>query len=134
MPLRKMISVAPGETILEHPLIRTLIELGHFDAADTEIKTFRSDFKIYAPTTRYLINLATARAVRAKGLMEEDRVVLIRKAEEIAIEASRKYKNVKGVLVAYCEVGIDPEAHSIFTCIRRRYSAVKKRRGADRRC
>ena len=39
--------------------------------------------------------------------MEEDRVVLIRKAEEIAIEASRKYKNVKGVLVAYCEVGIE---------------------------
>ena len=105
--LRKMISVAPGERVPRHRLIRNLIELGHFDAADTEIKTFRSDFKIDAPTTRYLINLATARAVRAKGLMEEDRVVLIRKAEEIAIEASRKYKNVKGVLVAYCEVGIE---------------------------
>jgi hypothetical protein len=105
--LRKMISVAPGERVPRHRLIRNLIELGQFDAADTEIKVFRSDFKIDAPTTRYRINLATARAVRAKGLMHEDRVVLIGKAEEIAADAARKYKNVKGVLGAYCEVGIE---------------------------
>jgi len=105
--LRKMISVAPGERVPRHRLIRNLIELGHFDAADTEIKAFRSDFKIDAPTTRYRINLATARAIRSKGLMHEDRVVLINKAEELAVDAARKYKSIKGILAAYCEVGIE---------------------------
>jgi hypothetical protein len=105
--LRKMISVAPGEKVPRHRLIRNLIELGHFDSAETEIKTFKVDFKIDAPTTRYLINLATARAVRAKGLMKEDRIVLLQKAEQAALVAARKYRNVKGVLGAYCEVGIE---------------------------
>lgn len=105
--LRKMISVAPGEKVPRHRLIRNLIELGQFDAADTEIKTFRADFRIDAPTTRYLINLATARATRTKGIMEEDRIVLLSKAEQMAAAAARKYKNVRGVLGAYCEVGIE---------------------------
>ena len=105
--LRKLISTAPGERVPRHRLIRNLIELGHFDAADTEIKVFRADFKVDAPTTRYRINLATARAIRVKGLMHEDRVALIGKAEEIGADAVRRFKNVKGVLGAYCEVGVE---------------------------
>ncbi|WP_207412353.1 SIR2 family protein [Methylobacterium sp. SD274] len=105
--LRKMISVAPGERVPRHRLIRNLIEMGHFDAAETEIKTFRSDFRIDAPTTRYRIKLATARAVRSKGLMQEDRIALIGKAEAIAVEAAKRYKSQKSVLGAYCEVGIE---------------------------
>lgn len=105
--LRKMISVAPGEKVPRHRLIRNLIEIGQFDAADTEIKAFGSDFGIDAPTARYRINLATARAVRSKGLMHEDRVVLLQKAEELAVSAVRRYKNLKGVLSSYCEVGIE---------------------------
>jgi SIR2-like domain/ATPase family associated with various cellular activities (AAA) len=105
--LRKMISIAPGEKVPRHRLIRNLIELGQFDAADTEIKAFRSDFKIDAPTTRYRIKLAMARAIRSKGLLQEDRIALLGKAEEFAEEAARRYKHIKGILVAYCEVGIE---------------------------
>jgi hypothetical protein len=105
--LRKMISIAPGERVPRHRLIRNLIELGEYDTADTEIKAFRTDFRIDAPTKRYQIKLATARAVRAKGLMLEDRITLIEKASEIAAEAAHRYNNNKGVLAAYCEVGIE---------------------------
>jgi len=105
--LRKMISIAPGERVPRHRLIRNLIDLGHFDTADTEIKAFSSDFKIDAPTSRYKISLATARAVRSKGLLNEDRIVLLQKAEKIAIEAARRFKSVKGVVGAYCELGIE---------------------------
>ncbi|CUU14767.1 hypothetical protein CDS [Bradyrhizobium sp.] len=105
--LRKMISIAPGERVPRHRLIRNLIDLGHFDTADTEIKTFSSDFRIDAPTSRYRISLATARAVRSKGLLKEDRIVLLQKAEKLAVEIARRFKNVRGVLGAYCELGIE---------------------------
>jgi hypothetical protein len=105
--LRKMISVAPGERVPRHRLITNLIELGHFDAADTEIKVFGADFRLDAPTTRYQITLATARAVRSKGLMQEDRIALLGKAGELGAAAAARFRDVKGVLAAYCEVGIE---------------------------
>ena len=105
--LRKMISTAPGERVPRHRLVRNLLELGHYDAAETEIKVFGHDFKMDAPTTRYRIDLAAARAVRGKGLMREDRIVLIKKAEEIAAQAARRFRTSKAVLGAYCEVGIE---------------------------
>ncbi|WP_296742653.1 SIR2 family protein [Mesorhizobium sp.] len=105
--LRKMISAAPGERVPRHRLIRNLIDLGHFDAADTEIKVFGSEFSLDAPTARYRISLAIARAVRSKRLMPEDRIALIGKAEEIAADAVARYRDVKGIIVAYCEVGIE---------------------------
>ncbi|MCJ2112906.1 SIR2 family protein [Methylobacterium sp. E-025] len=105
--LRKLISTAPGERVPRHRLIRNLIEQNDFDAADTEIKVFRSDFRMDAPTARYKINLSTARAVRTKGLMTEDRVALLDKAREIAASLADRHKNSTGVISAYCEVGIE---------------------------
>jgi hypothetical protein len=105
--LRKMISVAPGERVPRHRLIRNLIDLNEFDRADTEIKLFQKDFKLDGPATRYKINLATARATRSPGLLQEDRVVLIYKAHEIASAAASRFRMNKAILYAYCEVGIE---------------------------
>ncbi len=105
--LRKMISVAPSERVPRHRLIRNLIEADKFDPAETELRVFQSDFGLDGPTVRYKIVLATARAVRAPGLMDEDRVVLLEKAREIAIVAANRYKMNKGILTAYCDVGIE---------------------------
>jgi hypothetical protein len=105
--LRKMISAAPAERVPRHRLLRNLIEADKFDPAETELRIFQNDFGLDGPAVRYRIILATARAVRAPGLMNEDRVVLLEKAREIASAAASRYKMNKGILVAYCEVGLE---------------------------
>ncbi len=105
--LRKMISAAPAERVPRHRLLRNLIDLNKFDQAETELRIFQHDFKLDGPAVRYRIVLATARAVRSPGLMDEDRVVLLEKAREIASAAASRYSMHKGVLIAYCEVGIE---------------------------
>lgn len=105
--LRKMISAAPAERVPRHRLLRNLIEANKFDAADAELRIFQNDFGLDGPATRYKIILATARAVRTPGLMDEDRVVLLERAREIAAAAASRYQMNKGILIAYCEVGLE---------------------------
>jgi hypothetical protein len=104
--LRKMMSIAPRERVPRHRLIRNLIDLEQFDPADAEIRIFENDFKPEGPVTRYKINLATERAVRSRGLLHEDRLVLIDKASEMAASAVRRFRSNKAILTAYCEVGL----------------------------
>lgn len=47
--LRKMVSVAPRERVPRHRLLRNLIELGEYDAADTELRLFENDFRLDGP-------------------------------------------------------------------------------------
>jgi hypothetical protein len=105
--LRKMISVAPGERVPRHRLIRNLIALGEYDQAETELRLFEKDFKLDGPAARYKIDLAVARAIRSPGLMDEDRLVLLDKARQSASAAASKFGANKSVLTAYCEVGVE---------------------------
>lgn len=104
--LRKMLSIAPRERVPRHKLIRNLIDLGAYDVADTEVRLFENDFRLDGPAARYKIDLALARAVHSPGLMNEDRIVLLEKAAEIAYEATQRFRLNKQVLSSYCEVGV----------------------------
>ncbi|MEY9234084.1 hypothetical protein ABIF68_002531 [Bradyrhizobium japonicum] len=105
--LRMMLSVAPKERVPRHRLIRNLITLGEYDQAETEIRLFERDFRLDGPAARYKIDLAVARAVRSPGLMDEDRVVLLDRARELASASAQRFKLNKAVLTAYCEVGLE---------------------------
>jgi len=105
--LRKMLSAAPRERVPRHRLIRNLISLADYDAAEIEIKLFEKDFRLDGPAARYKIDLALARAVKSPGLMHEDRLVLLDKAREQAAAAAFKFKENKSVLTAYCEVALE---------------------------
>ena len=104
--LRKMMSVAPGERIPRHRLIRNLIEMGEFEKVETEIRIFEKDFGQDGPLARYKIMLLTARAAKSKGILNEDRIVILQKAQNLATQSISKYPNNKYLLAAYCEVGI----------------------------
>ncbi len=105
--LRKMMSVAPGERVPRHRLIRNLIEMGEFDKAETEMRIFDKDFGADGPVVRYKIMLLTARAVRTSGILKEDRVVILKNAQEIALLSIAKYQNNKHILTSYCDVGVE---------------------------
>jgi hypothetical protein len=99
-------SIAPGERIPRHRLIRNLISIGEFEKADTEIRIYEKDFKREAAVERYKIQLLIARATETKGLLKEDRMVILEQARELAAAASDRYEGNKYVLGAYCEVGV----------------------------
>jgi hypothetical protein len=105
--LRKMISIAPGERVPRHRLIRNLIDMGDFDQAQTEIRIFEKDFRSDGPVARYKIKLMVARAIRTPGLMQEDRVVILEQAREEAVVATRRYEYTPQVFGAYADVGFE---------------------------
>lgn len=104
--LRRVMSVAPGERVPRHRLIRNLISIGEFEKADTEIRIYEKDFKREAPVDRYKVLLLIARATETKGLLKEDRMVILEQARELAAAAADRYDGNKYVLGAYCEVGV----------------------------
>lgn len=105
--LAKMISVAPGERIPRHRLIRNLIDIDDFEGADAEIRVFKKDFREDGPVHRYRVLLLMARARNAAGILEEDRVAILKQASELALAGVRKFKDNKHLMYTYCEVGID---------------------------
>ncbi len=105
--LAKMISVAPGERVPRHRLIRNLIEMRQFEPAEAEIRLFAKDFREDAPIHRYRVRLALERAMHSPGILEEDRLVILDRARELSVSGLRKFPNNKNMLFAYCDVGIE---------------------------
>lgn len=104
--LRKMMSIAPGERVPRHRLIRNLIEMGEFEKADSEIRIFENDFGRDAPVSRYKVHVLVGRALNTEGILEEDRVVILQQAADMAAAAAHKHRDNKWVLTTYCEVGV----------------------------
>lgn len=105
--LRRLMSIAPGERVPRHRLIRNLIDMGEFEQAEAEIRIFEKDFGRESPVARYRILLMTARAVNTPGLMREDRLVILGQARELAVATAIRYDGNKYVLGVYCELGIE---------------------------
>ena len=105
--LRKMISIAPGERVPRHRLIRNLIDLEEFDQAEAEIRLFKNDLNQDGPLARYRINLKVARARSTPGLLTEDRRVMLQQAEKLAVSFVERYNHNRSVHSAYCEVGLE---------------------------
>ena len=100
--LRKMISVAPGERVPRHRLIKNLIALGKFDQAHTEIRIFEKDFGSDGPVARYSVNLMRARATETPGIMLEDRLVILEEARKLALNVIERFSLTPWVFGAYC--------------------------------
>lgn len=105
--LRKMISIVPGERVPRHRLIRYLIDVNQLEKAETEIRLFENDFGTEGPLERFKIILLLARAEKASGILDEDRMAILEMAREKAVKAIDRYKNNKNILKTYCDVGIE---------------------------
>ncbi|MEY9780556.1 SIR2 family protein [Sinorhizobium fredii] len=105
--LRKMISIAPGERVPRHRLIRNFIEDGAYEKADTEIRLFKNDFGSDGPVHRYRIKLLVARSKNTPKILEEDRIALLQRARALAEVGVERYPNNKNLLTSYADVGIE---------------------------
>ncbi len=105
--LRKMISVAPGERVPRHRLIRNMIEMGEFEMADGEIRIYEKDFRRDAPIARYRIKLLIGRAIHTQGILPEDRIAILNQAKIAALQSLSRIQNHRHLLAAYCDIGIE---------------------------
>lgn len=104
--LQKLISVAPGQRVPRHRLIANLIALGDISKAETEIRVFESDFKQDGPVSRYKVKILLQRALNSHGIMQEDRLVIVDKAIDIARRNVDRYFGNKYALTAFCDAGL----------------------------
>jgi len=105
--LRKMMSIAPGERVPRHRLIRNLIGQGYFEKGETEIRLFDKDFGSDGPVHRYKIKLMVERAVRTPNILEEDRIAILEQAYELAVQGVERYPGNKNILTSFAELGIE---------------------------
>ena len=105
--LQRMISIAPGERVPRHRLIRNLMDLEEFEKAETEIRMFEKGLRVDGPVYRYKVNLLLARAIHTKGILNEDRIARLNQAADMAAIGVKRYKDNKYMMRAYCEVGIE---------------------------
>jgi len=131
--LRTMMSIAPGERVPRHRLIRNLIDLGDFEKAESEIRIFEKDFRRDGPVVRYRILLMIARATQSPDLLHEDRVAILEQAREFAASANDQYETNKTVLGAYCELGVETfkltGSHSVYDDSMKRMKKAEARLG-----
>ena len=101
-----MISIAPGERVPRHRLIRNLIDKGDFEKAEGEIRIFEKDFGRDAPVTRYKLRILVGRAVETPGILTEDRVAILMQARDAALVAIGRMPENRLILSVYAEIGI----------------------------
>jgi hypothetical protein len=104
--LRQMMSIAPGERVPRYRLVRNLIDSEDFEQAETEIRLFEKDFGYDATITRYRVLLILSRS-RASGLLDEDRVVIIRRAIAQAMAAIDRHSLNWRMLDVYAEASLE---------------------------
>jgi len=105
--LRKMMSIAPGERVPRHRLIRNLIEIGAYEKADTEIRVFEGDFSLDGPAYRYKVDLHVARALNSPRILKEDRIEILEQGRQIALTGIARFQHNKAILSAYAELGLE---------------------------
>ncbi len=105
--LRKIISMVPNERIPRHRLIRNLVEIDDFENSEAEIKVYENDFGGKDPTIyRYRTKLKVERALKTKGIMDEDRNVILYKAVDELIIYISDFPNNRFLLKEMCILGV----------------------------
>jgi hypothetical protein len=109
---RKMIGIAPRERVPRHRLIASLIDRQELDQAGQEIRNVEDAIGLDPPAQRYKVRLALRRAELTVGLLEEDRVAMIKQAKTLALKGITTFPRDKYAYMAYGEVGVAWAEHS----------------------
>lgn len=104
--LRKLITLAPSERVPRHRLIHNLIDMGEFDIAEAEIKSFEKDLKADGPVLRYKVRLKLGLAKKMPGISDGDRAAIVLEGSAIAETAIRKFPDDKNMFRVHLDSGI----------------------------
>lgn len=101
---KRLISVAPGERIPWHRLIRELLEEGDLEQVEFAIRDAQDSVGADAPIDRYKVRLLIARSAKTRGISDADRLALMRKAYELAKRNTEIHALDKHSYTTLCDV------------------------------
>lgn len=101
-----LIAVAPAERIPWHRLVRELLDEGDFEGTEYAIRDAMEAVGKDAPIDRYRVRLLMMRAIKTSGIMEVDRLAMLRKAYELAIKNTDAHNWDKYSFVTLCDVAV----------------------------
>jgi hypothetical protein len=102
----RLVELAPGERIPRHRLIGKLLELGELDRAAHQIRRAEDAVGLDRPIHRYKVRLGIERARLTPGILDEDRLAILRSAEQLALNGVDRFSDDKFVYAAYADVGV----------------------------
>lgn len=88
---QRMIDVAPAERIPRHRLIRTLLHMNDLEGVDEALRDAAANVSPDPPLARYKVRLAVRRAELTPGILEEDRIAMLKEAFRIAQENAKRF-------------------------------------------
>lgn len=101
---RRLIALAPGERIPRHRIIAKYLRMGDLEAARQEIRVAEEEVNLDPPIGRYKVRVALQRAETARGVREEDRIVMFGDARSMALQNIRQFPADKYAYIVYGEV------------------------------
>ena len=104
---KRLIEIAPGERIPWHRLIRELLQEGNLEETEYTIRDAEDAAGADAPIARYKVRLLIVRARRTEGISESDRIALLRKAYELALNNIDRHKSDKYSYYTLCDVACE---------------------------
>ena len=104
---KRLIEIAPGERIPWHRLIRELLQEGNLEETEYTIRDAEDAAGADAPIARYRVRLLIVRARRTEGISESDRIALLRKAYELALNNIDRHKSDKYSYYTLCDVACE---------------------------
>lgn len=104
---RRLLDVAPGERIPWHRLIRELLDEGDLEQVEFALRDARSAVGSDAPIDRYSVKLLVERSKTIKGISQADRVALLRKAYDVALQNTDKHRYNQTTFYTLCDVALE---------------------------
>jgi hypothetical protein len=104
--LKKMIIMLPGERTPRRRLIRKFLDIGELDSADQEIQVATEEIGKDSVIDRYRVGLALQRAEATPGIMDEDRLAMLKSAQTLALQCATENSNDRYNYRILCEVAV----------------------------
>jgi len=103
----KLTSLAPGERIPWHRLIRELLNEDDYETTEYVIRDAEAAVGVDAPIARFKIRLIVARAKHTKGISRPDRLAMLRHAYEQASRNAEFDRFDKYSFSVLCDVAVE---------------------------
>ena len=104
---RRLLEITPGERIPWHRLIHELLGEGDLEQVEFALRDARSAVGSDAPIDRYAVKLLIARSKSIKGISQADRVALLRKAYDVALQNTEKHRYNQTTFYTLCDVALE---------------------------
>lgn len=103
---QRMTEIAPGERVPRHRIIKKLLDLQDVDGAAQAIRIAEETVKLDPPLSRYKVRLALIRAETTPGILDANRLAILRTAVATARAGIQRFSDDRLAFSIYADLGL----------------------------